>query len=119
MPDDFWKHVARGPRHAAVEGQSPEVHVVQASAKAVEAQLRDLSRQGCQLRIPRPMRVGQAIAVQIDHEESGVHLSIDATIRWQQPDGETWLIGCQAGRELNWESLGELFLGGVLSSEGR
>ena len=119
MPADYWNHVVRSPRHVADDAQSAEVRVAQASGKVVEAELRDLSRQGCQLRVPVPMAVGEPMIVWIEHSESNLQLTIEGTARWQRPHDGNWLVGCQAAQEIDWESLGELFLSGILSTEGQ
>ena len=117
MPADYWKHVARAPRHLAGDAEPPQVQIAQASGKVIEAELRDLSRQGCQVRVPVPMTVGEPVIVRIEQAESGFQLTIEGTVRWQRPDEGAWLVGCRAARDVDWESLGELFLNGILSTE--
>lgn len=51
-------------------------------------------------------------------ENSGIDLHLPGTVRWCEPrcDG-TWSVGCLSSEPLAWETLGELILSGVVSTE--
>ncbi len=119
MSSEYWNYVTRPPRHLAGDTKPPHVRIAQASGRIIEAELRDLSRQGCQLRVPTPLANGEPVIVRIEQEDSGLQLTIEGTIRWQRPGEGAWFVGCQASREIDWESLGELFLSGILNTEGQ
>ena len=120
MPSDYWAYVPRNPRHQTTETDGFRVKVERSSDKQpcrLEAELLDLSREGFRLRTPVPLVVQEPITLQLHIEESKFDLTLQATVRWQSPeDGETWLTGCLATRPVDWESLGELFINGILAT---
>lgn len=83
----------------------------------VPAELVNLSRGGFQLRTPVPLAVHEAVTLRLRVEESGFETLLSGEVRWQRPDGDAWLVGCLCDRPIEWESLGELFLGRVLSQD--
>jgi hypothetical protein len=80
----------------------------------------DLSREGFRLRVAQPLEIGEALWLDLFEETSGFSLTLPATVRWrlEEPDGR-WLLGCRSKRQLEWETLGELFLSKVLLAESR
>ena len=113
------KFAPRMPRHDAVDSRPPPVEVrCVYRGRSHLAQLLNFSRSGLQLRVPLELSVDQKITLKITDSEE-LDLSLSATVRWcsgQEP--AAWNIGCQFDDAVDWESLGELFLRGVLSTKG-
>jgi len=110
--------VLRLPRHPAAGEAGFPVAVRRCTPEspvAIAADLLDLSRNGFRLRTALPLEIGESLYLDIFEERSSLTLALPATVRWrlEEPDGR-WLLGCQAKRELDWETLGELFLNEVL-----
>lgn len=121
MAKQFWEFVARGPRHQAAGDPHLQVEVVRdphQTPAMIEAELVDLSRDGLQLRAPVPLAERETIAVKLRHAESGVDLTLPATVCWCRPQEDgTWSAGCASTERVDWESLGELFLGEILATD--
>jgi hypothetical protein len=113
--------VLRLPRHAASGDAGFPVAVRRSTAEspvAVAADLLDLSRHGFRLRTAVPLEIGESLYLDVFEEKSGLTLALPATVRWrlEEPD-RRWLLGCQTKQELDWETLGELFLSQVLVAD--
>ena len=121
MPSDYWAYVPRKPRHPAAEPQNIRVEIERSSdevPRVVEAELLDVSRNGFQIRASVPLAVEEQITLRLHVEQSNFHLGVPAVVRWRRSeDDQKWLFGCRAAREMDWESLGELFLHGILATE--
>jgi len=64
------------------------------------------------------LEVGEPIAIRLRQDASQPLLTASGTVRWVSPDEQGgWLVGCLLDRPLDWETLGELFLEGVLSTD--
>jgi hypothetical protein len=84
----------------------------------IPAVLQDLSRDGYQVKTLIPLDAQEPLTLELCIEGSQIDLRVPGTVRWQRPGPEgTWLAGCQADCALEWETLGELFLAGVLSPD--
>ena len=60
-----------------------------------------------------PKKLAQAV-----NGYSGVSLALPGKVCWQRPeDGDTWQLGCLCSQQVDWETLGELFLTGVLATD--
>jgi hypothetical protein len=121
MTDHDGGYVARRPRHQATDSEGPRVQVERGDGKQpgpIDAELLDLSRSGARLRIAAPLKVGETITLRLVDEKSGVELTRPSTVRWQRAeDDEIWSIGCMFAEHVEWETLGELFLNQILSTE--
>lgn len=115
-------YVARRPRHRAGDVAPLRVEVERAPGSvpgSVDVELVDLSRTGARLRSPVPLAEAEAITVRLHDQPSQPRLTRSGTVRWTRPDrGGTWSIGCQFSQPVDWETLGELFLGEILSQKG-
>jgi hypothetical protein len=119
MPTEFWNQVPRRPRYQANGSNGIRAEIQCADGNAVPVQLQDLSRMGFQLRVPRPLAVGEIVLLKLRIEESAPAMAWPATVQWQRStDDEAWLIGCLCEHPVDWESLGELFLNGAISQDG-
>jgi len=119
MTDEYWNHVARKPRHKAAGAPGLNVRVKRnaaATAVPLRAELLDLSRSGVLLRLTASMPNGEPIVICLEDEASHIDLTLSAAVRWCRcEEGGRWLIGCESDYPLEWETLGELFLGDVLT----
>jgi hypothetical protein len=116
---EFWKQVPRRPRYQANAAETIRAEVDRSGGDAIEARLHNLSRTGFQLQVPVALMIGEAVRLQLHIEGRGLVLSLPSTVQWQRPAGDdTWLAGCQCEQPVDWESLGELFLNGILSQDG-
>jgi hypothetical protein len=121
MTDDFYKFIARYPRHQSADKAELQIKVRRSVDKSdsLGAKLVDFSRDGFRLRVGAPLTVEEAVEVQVADGTSPVHLAILATVRWQRPEGgRIWLTGFEFNRSTDWETLGELFLNEILSTDG-
>jgi hypothetical protein len=121
MTDHDRGYVARRPRHPAAGCRGPCVRVERGAGGEpgpIDAELLDLSRSGARLRVAAPLKVGEAITVRLVDEKSGVELTRPSTVRWQRAeDDQTWSVGCMFTQHVEWETLGELFLNQILSTD--
>ena len=84
------------------------------------ARLLDCSRTDAQLIVAHRVSLGERILVRLRDDESGLQLDVAGTVAWQEQENEfSWRIGCRFTQELDWESLGELFLCGILEMTPR
>ena len=121
MTDHEPGYVSRRPRHHVAGPAGPCLTVERSPGNApesIEAELLDLSRSGVRFRTIIPLCVGESICVRLAHDESGLHLVRSATVCWTNSDRHgTWSVGCSFVEQVDWETLGELFLSGVLSTD--
>ncbi len=118
MPDDCSNYSARSPRHQSTGTAALEVEVERSSRESpiVGGELVDLSRSGFRLRTTGPLAVNESVTVRFRHAESELDLALPSTVRWQRPEaGEKWLVGFESERQVDWETLGELFLNDILN----
>ena len=115
------RYVARRPRHQAAGETGVSVVVERVApglSEPIGVELIDLSRGGVRFRAAVPLSVGETITVRIHDAESGLNLERRGAVRWKKPHQQgTWSIGCQFFERVDWETLGELFLSDVLSTD--
>ena len=120
MPSDFSQYVPRRPRYGAAAARGVPVTVTRTGPRppaCFQADLLDLSREGFRLRSGVPLAVGETFSLELRDEKFGLALRLSGTVRWQQQEPEEiWLLGCQSPQELDWETLGELFLNEILAT---
>ena len=121
MSTKYWEFVARSPRHKMAEESAVRVELGRSASDlptVPEATIVDFSRNGLQLRLTAPLVEQEAISVRLEDERSGMDLTLSGIVRWQRrEDDDAWLVGCHCDEELDWETLGELFLNEVLVRE--
>ena len=121
MPHDFLQYTARRPRYQAREASPARLEVRRLAGKQpslIAAELVDFSRSGFRLRLAAPVEVKENLSIELHVEQSQSPWQFPATVRWQRAEGsQSWLVGCQAQSEVDWETLGELFLRGILSTD--
>ena len=110
--------VPRMPRHEAVNsGPLPIDLQINDGHQSYETQLVNVSRSGIRLRIPVALSPDQVITVTVT-DSDGLNLNLTAVVRWcTQQEQNAWNIGCELADTVNWETLGELFLRGVLATD--
>lgn len=115
MSIDDWSFIGRRPRHQA----TLEVEVVRAAggqAERLTAELIDLSRHGARLSAEAALAEDEPITIFLPKESTGLDLALSGAVRWRsREEASRWLYGCQFKEEVPLETLGELFLAGILS----
>jgi hypothetical protein len=121
MTSDYLEFAPRHPRHETTDGSKVLVVVRQpavASADPIEARLVDLSRSGFQFHAPVSLPIDETITIEIRDDRVGLRLELSGIVRWQRPnDDGSWSVGCQCEQEVDWATMGELFLHEVLSMD--
>ena len=121
MTTDYWKYVSRKPRHKAAASTGLSVDVQRTATKEpghLQAELVDFSRSGFLLRTAVPLEMHESIVGRLQHAKPEIDLTLSAEVRWRQrEDDGSWLSGCQSKRQIGWETLGELFLSGILADK--
>lgn len=109
------------PRHHVVDPDSLHVQIqqrVDGVVGVLPATLLDISRNGFCVQTNRPLAEDESVVLRLHDDNSGMDLTLAGTVRWlREQDGKGWSIGCSADQELAWETLGELFLNGILRME--
>lgn len=115
------KYIARRPRHQANGSAVLGLKVERSDSSVPElldAELLDLSRSGIRFRAAAPLSVGESVRVRLAHDASGLLLVRSATVQWIGGDREgARSVGCHFDRPVEWETLGEFFLNGILSTD--
>ncbi len=119
MKLDRWAYTGRRPRHPVADDDAVSVSIDRSlgpPAAHGETQLVDLSRHGARLLVSVPPAENEPIVFRLTDQHTGLDLALPGAVRWltKQDDGR-WLIGCEFMEELSLETLGELFLCGILS----
>ena len=90
-------------------GELPEV---------VEAELLDLSRQGARLRAEAALGENEILTICVRAGQPALDLDLTGAVRWRKQEADSrWSYGCEFKEELPLETLGELFLRGILSAQ--
>ncbi|HEV3340702.1 MAG TPA: PilZ domain-containing protein [Pirellulales bacterium] len=115
MKINDWEYVGRSPRHQAVT----EVEIERAGyapPARVTADLVDFSRYGARFSTEPALAENEPIVILLRNASIGLDLAFPGAVRWwtRQEDGRR-LYGCQFKEEVPLETLGELFLAGILS----
>jgi hypothetical protein len=114
-----WNFVGRPPRHQADVGESIEVELRRSPGTmpaVVAGELLDFSRQGARLRAEAALCEDETFVISFRPADSGLDLTLPGAVRWRQQDASgRWLYGCEFMEEVPLETLGELFLRGILS----
>jgi hypothetical protein len=115
MKINDWDYVGRSPRHQA----TIQVEIERAAdcpPARVTADLVDFSRHGARFSTDLVLAENEAIVILLRNASISLDLAFPGAVRWcGQQDGSRWLYGCQFKEEVPLETLGELFLAGILS----
>lgn len=107
-------YVGRFPRHQALT--QIEIERAGRTPSRVTAELLDFSRQGARLRAEAVLAPSEPIVILLRNASIGLDLAFPGAVRWcGQDEGGRRLYGCQFKEEVPLETLGELFLAGILS----
>ena len=86
----------------------------------VSAQLLDCNRAQIQLLVAFPLQSNERVRVRVRDESSGLQLDVaGAVVAQHDYEPGSWFVTCRFDHELDWETLGELFLCGILDSAPR
>lgn len=115
-----WNTTGRRPRHGLVEAGAVTIELRRAPGElpeTVAAEILDLSRQGVRLRAGAALGEHEVLTVCLYSGELALDLHLTGAVRWRKQDADgRWLYGCEFKDELPLETLGELFLCGILSA---
>ncbi|HWB12442.1 MAG TPA: PilZ domain-containing protein [Pirellulales bacterium] len=115
MKINDWDYVGRSPRHQAATQVEIE-RAGNASPTHIMADLVDFSRQGARLRAEPGLAENEPIVILLRNPSIGLDLAFPGAVRWcGQHVGSRRMYGCQFKEEVPLETLGELFLAGILS----
>ena len=121
MGNRQWGYVARPPRYGMTGDRSLEVVIRRTTGgtpECIKAELLNLSRDGFQVQASDPLATDEAIVLELQEPKSGLDFTLPATVCWQKPQGDNaWVYGCRSTRQLDWETLGELFLHEILAKD--
>jgi hypothetical protein len=120
MATDFLAYEARAPRHEAVAAAqlNIEVQCESTPTEPLPAELVDLSRDGFQLCLPSRVAADELVIAHVRDANSSLQLHLTGQVRWQRKsDDGRWFVGFQSLQELDWETMGELFLNEILALE--
>lgn len=111
--------VVRRPRHEAIPGHGCSLTLEWiASARPLDVELVDLSRQGLKLHLDAKLPVDARLKLKIVQPANQFTLNVPVTVRWsRQDESGRWSAGCLFDQELSWEAMGELFLNGILCTD--
>ena len=121
MLPDVSKFVVRNPRHLIATGSESSVEIHRAAGRDPEnvpGMLVDFSRSGLQVQIDARFDEGEEVTVRLHRPDSEFELLMSGKVRWQRTTSNgSHSVGCEFDEEVSWESLGELFLNGILSMD--
>ncbi len=120
MTDNLSQYVARNTRHYPSDGAELAIEVRRSAGtpRSVDAQLLDFSRDGFRLQLPSPLVVNESVEVQMRDLNSTFDVTMEATVKWQRTEnGDAWLVGLRFEEQADWETMGELFLNGILTMD--
>ena len=84
----------------------------------LQAELLNFSRNGFLLRTAVALQMHESIVGRLRNDEPAIDLTLSAEVRWREREaGGSWLSGCQFPQQVSWETLGELFLSGILNDD--
>ena len=118
MLSRYLTYAARKPRYDSASGKArvQVEQILDGRPRLIDAELQNLSRSGYQVKTAVAIDPQEPITLRVCVDGSPTPLTLPGRVRWQLPvpDG-AWLTGCQTDQLLSWETLGELFLSGVLA----
>lgn len=121
MASTYTSNCPHRPRHHVVDPDSLHVQLqrrVDDVLGVLPAVLLDISRNGFCVQTTRPVTTEEPVVLRLHDDNSGMDLTLAGTVRWsREGDDGAWSIGCVADQELAWETLGELFLNGILQMD--
>lgn len=109
------------PRHYVVGGESAVVELRRYAGRTPDvltARLLDFSRQGAKLELPTSLVLAEPVVLRLRPAQKQMEWEFPANILWQRAvESGAWLVGCRFSAEVSFETLGELFLNGILSDK--
>ena len=87
--------------------------------RTISAELIDCSRREIELLVRDDLEAEESVVIRVHDEQSGLRLDVTGVIGWRRNAPDGWTVGARFSQELDWESLGELFLCGILDATPR
>lgn len=115
-----WNFVGRRPRHALRGDGCVDVEIGRPAvgSERLAAELVDFSRQGVRFRAAAAITKDEPIVIFLREPASALDLALAGVVRWRTAEeANRWLYGCQFMEEVPLETLGELFLSGILAAQ--
>jgi Tfp pilus assembly protein PilZ len=121
VPYDGAEYILRDPRYVIAEGQQTFVELRRdddPAAPPISSLLVDMSRKGMQILADVSLEIGEKITVFLREPSAELEVQLSGKVQWQRgTDDQQFVIGCQFDEDVNWETLGELFLSGILDQK--
>ena len=118
MSNDPSNYTVRRPRYVATGKAAIVLSIVRAEERhpaVVTGELVDISRHGICIKAADPLEPDERLLIRLKEAAGGLERSFAARGLWrQQETDDSWLIGCALEGEVDWETLGELFLQQVI-----
>lgn len=109
------------PRHYVAGGETAVVEVRRYAGRSPDvlaARLLDFSRQGAKLELPTSLVLAETVMLRLCPAQKQMEWEFPANVLWQRAvESGAWLVGCRFSVEVSFETLGELFLNGILSDK--
>ena len=119
MPARNWNFIGRRPRHSLAGDGRLDVEIGRPATggQRLPAELVDFSRQGTRFRTAAALAKDEPIIIFLREAAAALDLALAGVVRWRaSEEADRWLYGCQFMEELPLETLGELFLSGILAA---
>jgi len=118
----FWNFAARKPRHTAAPTNQVSVEIERmpgCTPGKFKSYLCDVSRTGAQICGRVQVEAGESCDIHITSKDKTLDVVLPATVRWSRPSPQPgiFLTGLVFPVEAAYETLGELFLHGVLKAD--
>ena len=121
MAENHWGFTSRQPRHRASAAEGCEVRIERSPGKdplVTSGRLIDLSRGGFSLRVLVPLEIGEPLTIQIRDDRLTSDITLAGVVQWcRRGEQAGWFLGCQATDLAEYETLGELFINDILSTD--
>ncbi len=121
MAENHWDFSLRQPRHQASAAEGCEVRIERTPGKdplVTSGRLIDLSRSGFKLRVPVPLEAGESLTMQIRDDRLTTDITLPGVVQWcRRGERSGWFLGCRATDLADYETLGELFINDILSTD--
>jgi hypothetical protein len=121
MPKSLELFHPRGPRHLSAEGEQATVELRRLAEQPHPDHLArpaDISRTGMHLVLSKTLAIGATAFVTLRDSRGDAVLAREGKVQWARVGtDQRWHVGVEFTTQLDWETLGELFLRNILNAE--